>query len=528
MLSAINGSNNAKFLDSVGSTSNVSKSDSSSICAAGSNSFGRVLQTKTQNSENSKDTDATSKSIKGSESTSRDVNGKEQTNINQQTTVKNDTSSKTNEEKLQDIEKQINDINNGTESVSNNDLEAIIASLQQILSSILKKASATQSDKSSSGNLDTNLVSKLTELKIDLANHGKFLSSSKNDSGKQVLSDLISKLGMEKTDLNNGAAGMQNVTTENNTVVSNTALSNGVSSNVAGSNTDDNGLLSKIKKELTTLIKDIKSSESTSSQLVSSSKLNYIEQLLTVTNKAINTVKLPDIPLIDASKLNNVMQEDFSTTLSSSLSSDSSESSSDNTYGNNMADKDTNFLNKLIDNKDSSSDKYQKVTSVINQLLSNNVSSSSDIKTPATVVRSSNFSEDIIKSLTYMDNNNIKDMTVTIAPKGLGTVMINITTENGVMKASITATNKEAYNLLNANADQINSSLKSQEIKIGNVNINIYNGDTTFFKDGSNPQDSGNQNHNNSKTTNVIGGIDDGQTEDQSGIYENDNVNALV
>ncbi len=537
ILSGISVASNVKFLTSVASDTNIASSSNSSVSGSdNSTNFKNILQTKTENSGSPANTN---KSTESSTAASEGTSDKQPVVIKQQATTSiNDVSDKTDEEKLQDIEKEVDDIQNGTKIPNNDDVASMIASLQQMLTSLLNNNSATQSTlgtQSTSGTLDANLTSKLTDLKNDLTNYVSLLSTDENGNDTQALSESISKLGLGKTDSTNDisstqtasiqipstqASNVQIPSTQTASVqIPNTQASNVQIPNIQTSSTqaaqiiqtstpistDANKLLSDIKNELTDLMKDAKSSESSSNLTVVSSKLNYVQDLLKVTSKALNTASsLGTGSLTDTNKLNNVTQVDFNTPDSSSLSSDSSGSSSyssnyssndtssgsGNTFSNNSS-KDTDFLNTLIDNKGSSSDKYSKVTSIMNQLLNtNNVSSTSEIKSETPVVRSSNFSEDLITSLKYMDSNNIKDMTVTIAPKELGTVMINITSENGVMKASITATNKEAYNLLNANADQINSSLNSQEIKVSNVNINIYNGDTTYFKDSSNSQNS--------------------------------------
>lgn len=518
---SISVTSNSKFLQSISSDNNVTQNDNSAISsiskAGNSGNFKTVLQGKAQNSENSK-----SSAMVG--------NNKEAVIKGQSTIVKN-VSDKTNEGKLQDIEKEADDIKNGTKSVNDDDLASMIASLEQMVGSLLNNASTTQSAQSTSDNLDSNLISKLTDLKNNLAQYVGLLSSGENNSA-QTLADSISKLGLGKTDSSKDISSTE-TDIPVSTIISTTANTD-VTTQII---TDTNDLLSTIKNEISNLMQDMKSSESNANLSVENSKLNYAETLLNVTSKVLSTTdssKNDSSTNIDMPS--NGTQVDFYTKNSSlSLGSGSSTSSSysgsdtsSGSFSNNTSGKDIDFLNTLIDNK-SSSDKYSKVTSVMNQLLNNNnISSSSEIKNETPVVRSSNFSEDLITSLKYMDSNNIKDLTVTIAPKGLGTVMINITTENGVMKASITATNKEAYNLLNANAEQINSSLSSQEIKVTNVNINIYNGDTTYFKDSSNSQNTAQQGERKSKTSNSINGIIDDATENVNGIYENDNVNALV
>ena len=53
------------------------------------------------------------------------------------------------------------------------------------------------------------------------------------------------------------------------------------------------------------------------------------------------------------------------------------------------------------------------------------------------------------------------------------------------MKASISAQNKETYNLLNQNMQDISDKLKTMDIKIQSLDINIYE-DSTFFNKNSN------------------------------------------
>ncbi|AVQ44359.1 TPA: flagellar hook-length control protein FliK [Clostridium sporogenes] len=115
------------------------------------------------------------------------------------------------------------------------------------------------------------------------------------------------------------------------------------------------------------------------------------------------------------------------------------------------------------------------------------------------VINKNTMNADIIKSIKYMELNNVKDLTVKIMPKELGEVFIKLTMEGGIMKANIGATTKEAYNLLNANMQLIEDKLQNSGIKVQELSLNIYNEDTTFFKQGnengknSNPSKSGNK-----------------------------------
>ncbi|MGO5065078.1 flagellar hook-length control protein FliK [Clostridium sp. LCP25S3_F8] len=101
------------------------------------------------------------------------------------------------------------------------------------------------------------------------------------------------------------------------------------------------------------------------------------------------------------------------------------------------------------------------------------------------VINKDTMNADIIKSIKYMELNNVKDLTVKIMPKELGEVFIKITMEGGIMKANIGATTKEAYNLLNSNMQLIEDKLQNSGIKVQELSLNIYNEDTTFFKQGN-------------------------------------------
>lgn len=141
------------------------------------------------------------------------------------------------------------------------------------------------------------------------------------------------------------------------------------------------------------------------------------------------------------------------------------------------------FLEELASgNKKESNPKVDKVLSFMNGFQKvDNTNVISKIPDNITINKDT-FAADIIKSVKFMEQNNMKEMTVKIMPKELGEVVIKLTLENGLMKANITASNKEAYNLLNSNLQELNNKLANNgEIKIQNFTIDIYNGDTTFF-----------------------------------------------
>ncbi|MDP4087909.1 MAG: flagellar hook-length control protein FliK [Bacillota bacterium] len=102
---------------------------------------------------------------------------------------------------------------------------------------------------------------------------------------------------------------------------------------------------------------------------------------------------------------------------------------------------------------------------------------------------------DMVKAVKFMDNNQIKELKVNINPKELGELIVSVTMEDGKIKASISAGSKDAYNLLTSNLNEMKNSLNSTEIRIQDVSVGIYNGDTTFFRDGSQRQGNDEQNN---------------------------------
>ncbi|KAJ49914.1 flagellar hook-length control protein FliK [Clostridium tetanomorphum] len=147
-------------------------------------------------------------------------------------------------------------------------------------------------------------------------------------------------------------------------------------------------------------------------------------------------------------------------------------------------------------------DKFTKAVNFINQFNSlNNVQQSQVPSIEEVMINKQTVGADVVKAVKYMEVNNMKNLTVKINPKELGELVINITMESGKMKANITANNKEAFNLLNANISDITNKLQNNDIKIQNFTLNLYE-DTTFFKDkeGKGKESSNNDNRRNKET----------------------------
>ncbi|WP_163193224.1 flagellar hook-length control protein FliK [Clostridium thermarum] len=167
----------------------------------------------------------------------------------------------------------------------------------------------------------------------------------------------------------------------------------------------------------------------------------------------------------------------------------------------NSSNKEEKFLEGLL--VDKAEVKDDKVTLLMNQ-IKNVDSEEGDIAVKEKVtVNKSTFVSDIIKSVKFMEKSNLKELRVSIAPKELGEIVITVTLEAGKMKTSIAASNKESYNLLLSNAEEIKGAFSNNEIRIQDFSNSIYNGDTTFFKDGS--QRRGNNGQRSGNSGKIIG-----------------------
>ncbi|GEM_PF-384641 len=149
----------------------------------------------------------------------------------------------------------------------------------------------------------------------------------------------------------------------------------------------------------------------------------------------------------------------------------------------NKFSKETQILNKVINGNEGES----KVTRAADfmSVFDNKILDSSSVSNEKPIAMTkSDLNNDVIKAVSYMEKNGVKNLTVKIYPKELGEVSISVSMEQGTLKAMIKATSKEASQLLNLALNDINEKLNNSNIKIESVNIGIYEDDTTYFTDG--------------------------------------------
>ncbi|EHJ01479.1 flagellar hook-length control protein [Clostridium sp. DL-VIII] len=363
------------------------------------------------------------------------------------------------------------------------------------------------------------LKKKLKELEED--------SKSDSDSKDKIkdalteLLDLLSKLGIKQDDLKlNGKVNSDALKNLTNTIDKLTK---------SNSNLDD--IMSKIME----LLKEdsVKDNLDTDSLKSIQKLLGNLSSSLSGNNS--NETKETKSNLKNLmSEISNMLNDKQGQTkkiltleemLNKNHSQNSNEDSSKNTSGeatkdNKAASKEDKFLNSLLD------DKKDDSLNKINLFASRNsiVQNQGVENVRGLSVNKATFVDDLIRDVKFMSSNSLKELTVKVNPGNLGEITIKLVQEDGLMKAELKANSKETTALLSQNIADIKKQLSEQNIKMADVNINLYQEDTTFFTDqGFGRQLSEEQSKNNNRTNGMNeedATIDEISTADNA---ENDN-----
>jgi len=181
------------------------------------------------------------------------------------------------------------------------------------------------------------------------------------------------------------------------------------------------------------------------------------------------------------------------------------------------------LLEKLIGEKEDG--KLTKINQFMNAFNNSKISLEEVKNVDKLLINKVTFSEDIVKSIRFMELNNIKDLTVKINPKHLGEVIINLTMEQEAMRAQLKASNKDTVALLNANLKDITEKL-NENIKIQQVEVAIYNDDTTYFSSNERENRQGfNGEQSKSKVSAVTEEI---ELETETSIIDDSSLNLLI
>jgi len=133
--------------------------------------------------------------------------------------------------------------------------------------------------------------------------------------------------------------------------------------------------------------------------------------------------------------------------------------------------KETNEAKESIKVKDSDN----VFSSVINKLELKNTSIKGETQLPE--IRKENLNEDVIKTISFMKDNDIKNLTVKVVPKELGEITIELIYTGDKINAKLTSSSNSTFQLLDQNVSILNSELSKNGVNLQNVNVSLYSGD---------------------------------------------------
>ncbi|AJH01313.1 flagellar hook-length control protein [Clostridium beijerinckii] len=375
-----------------------------------------------------------------------------------------------------------------------------------------QSTSTVDEKQNSTGVKDTDKDTK--ELNEKLEELEKESKTASKDKLKDILSELLSllaKLGIKQDSINaNGAINSKVGIDGANSTLSNSGL---------------NDVMGKIME----LLKN----DSVKSKLDSNS-LNLMEKLLgnlngTIKENATEPTKsslkgimseISDLLENKQNAGNKVLTlEDM---LSKSYSQDNSESDNSSASKNNTptTSKEEKFLNSLVDdNKDDSLNKINLFASRTSTIQNQGVNN-----TRGLTINKATFADDLIKDVKFMNTNSLKELTVKVNPGNLGEITIKLVQEDGVIKANLKANSKDTTALISQNLSDIKKQLGEQNLKIADVNIELYQDDTTFFSEQSfGGQLSEEQRRNNTRNSNAANKLASSEEDLVENIEANDN-----
>lgn len=190
-------------------------------------------------------------------------------------------------------------------------------------------------------------------------------------------------------------------------------------------------------------------------------------------NEILNSnVKNNDELSLQNNSLNNVYK-----VIESTNSNETNNNSDSQSYSSDS--KDEKILESIL--KDSSEEMKMPVFTTTTTVMNNGAGAVVETKQTVNI---NTMAADVVKSVKYMAANDMREMIVKVNPGNLGEITIKLIEENGEMRLNMKAASRETYSLLVQQSSDIKNQLSDQNIKIQEVNISLYEEDTTFFKDG--------------------------------------------
>ncbi|EKQ51086.1 MULTISPECIES: flagellar hook-length control protein FliK [unclassified Clostridium] len=325
---------------------------------------------------------------------------------------------------------------------------------------------------------------KLDELKDKLEKMEKDSESGKTvskDDLKEILSELYNllvKLGNKdsnlKTDVKLNSESLEmmlkGITDQKSSISDLNSILENMSEllkNDSVKNSLDNDSLKLMEKLLNNLSSNLADDNSESTKGIKNNLKNLMSEISNILGNKQNENG-------GVFELKDMLNQSYSQSDNeSSTESNDTEASKDNK----VVSKEDKFLNSLLDDKkDDSLNKINLFASRSSAIQNQGVNTVRGL-----TINKATFVDDLIKDVKYMNTNSLKELTVKVNPGNLGEITIKLIQEDGLMKANLKANSKETTSLLSQNLTEIKKQLGEQNIKIADVNIELYHDDTTHF-----------------------------------------------
>jgi len=377
---------------------------------------------------------------------------------------------------------------------------------KDVLSSKANSKDEVAKNETSTDSKDTTKIDELKEKLEELEQDNKSDSKDKvNDILNELLS-LLAKLGIKEEDLKSNGKINSDVLKTMIEGINGDAASKSNSSSIMDKLMEllkndsvkgnlDTDALKSMQKILSNLSANLADDNTEATKDVKSGIKNLMSEISNMLdNKQSQSGKV--LSLEDMLNKNYSQDNKESSTENQSNKNASSEVTKDTKE----VSKEDKFLNSLIDDdKDSSLNKINLFASRTQTVQNQGVDTARGL-----TINKATFADDLIKDVKFMSNNSLKELTVKINPGNLGEITIKLIQEDGVMKANLKANSKETTALLSQNLTEIKKQLGEQNIKISDVNIELYQEDTTFFTEqGFGRQLSEEQGRNNNSNSNT-------------------------
>lgn len=214
--------------------------------------------------------------------------------------------------------------------------------------------------------------------------------------------------------------------------------------------------------------------DETANNLTNSTTLTeVVNETVNKLNEILNSnVKNNDELSLQNNSLNNVYK-----VIESTNSNETNNNSDSQSYSSDS--KDEKILESIL--KDSSEEMKMPVFTTTTTVMNNGAGAVVETKQTVNI---NTMAADVVKSVKYMAANDMREMIVKVNPGNLGEITIKLIEENGEMRLNMKAASRETYSLLVQQSSDIKNQLSDQNIKIQEVNISLYEEDTTFFKEG--------------------------------------------